>query len=483
MDNEFSDLSLVEGGAWTGRGLENGAQALEDLNKALTVGYGYALADKTGGGALRLESLDETLKYVTFQEKAAAFWLASPKKKAESTVEEYTTVNDVDGAQFYAEGGVPEAASDDLRRAYEQVKFLGAIGKISDTIAVIKAQANARMVEQANKTRAMVRLADKAGWFGNSAYNSLAFDGMFVQMGRKVINSSQHIIDLRGKRMKLDGDDSINQAVTTIADNYGDPTNLRLWMSPSAKKGYLDGLLANKTYFIPGSDPNAVIGVAAKQFDVANGNGKIDIDVFMGQYPDRNPYPRLNAAQNGFASTHALAPVAPTIVIEVVVDATSKIDPGTYDYAIVAFNRFGWAAAIDLGTDADLGGVVVDAGHKTHITVTDNGSPTGNEMTGYYVYRRLSTAALITDYHYVYEAAVGASYDDGTWLPDTTRAMMIEWNPDQVFAFHQLLPLFKKPLAPIGDYEWWLQKLYVTPIVYNGNRLVEFRNVGQTAWS
>ena len=47
---------------------------VEELNKALTAGYAYPAT--SGGGALRVESLEATLRIVTFTLQNIKFWKA-----------------------------------------------------------------------------------------------------------------------------------------------------------------------------------------------------------------------------------------------------------------------------------------------------------------------------------------------------------------------------------------------------------------------
>ena len=65
---------------------QSSAAELADLNKALTAGYAADPGSQSGGGALRVESLDATLKIVSFMEKNIVFYNDIPKTKAYNTV-------------------------------------------------------------------------------------------------------------------------------------------------------------------------------------------------------------------------------------------------------------------------------------------------------------------------------------------------------------------------------------------------------------
>ena len=61
---------------------------VEELNKALEAGAGYAGAPTalTGGGALQVESLDASLKSVTYEMKNIKLWPMMAKDQAYNTI-------------------------------------------------------------------------------------------------------------------------------------------------------------------------------------------------------------------------------------------------------------------------------------------------------------------------------------------------------------------------------------------------------------
>ena len=60
---------------------QSSAQTVQDLNKALTAGYAADPGSQSGGGALRVESLDSTLKIVSFMMKNIVLYNDIPKKE------------------------------------------------------------------------------------------------------------------------------------------------------------------------------------------------------------------------------------------------------------------------------------------------------------------------------------------------------------------------------------------------------------------
>lgn len=453
---------------------------VKELAKALTVGYEMGTTDQVGFGATRIESLEKTLKWVTAKEKSATFWKSLRKGKGESTVEEFASMNEIGDAGFYTEGGLPEEYDEDIKREFEQTKYIGAVGKVPNPARVIKSIVNNVAVVQRAKAISIMWHADYKSFFGNATNISTEWNGFLTQFLTRVKEPTQNVIDLAGKRLRPE---TLNDVSTIIQDNYGDPNNTQGWLSPQAFNDYTDELLKERRFFVGTSEARNLVA-AAKSFEVGNGKGRMDTDIFLryrGQHYNKQPHPKLNAAGSAFASTHAKAP-------NVLDGSTFTCTPGgsggtipaaTYDYCAVPVNRFGQ------GQGFQVADVVVGAAEIVTFVLADNGSPTGQEATCFDIYRRLATSTDYKDYRYVKTIAVGAAtkVDNGSDIPGTTTAFFWDWDFDQVLDFKQLLPMVKMPLAVIDDSIRWLQKLYGTPILYNANKMVVVKNIGSTAWS
>jgi hypothetical protein len=104
---------------------------LQNLNKALEAGSitGRETANLTtaGGAPLKVESLEKTLKVITFNEQSIKLWKMIPKKAAYNTVEEFNQLSSYgsDRGGSLVEGELPtEEDSTYIRRA-QLVKFYG----------------------------------------------------------------------------------------------------------------------------------------------------------------------------------------------------------------------------------------------------------------------------------------------------------------------------------------------------------------------
>jgi len=447
------------------------------LRKALDVGYGVSPETETGFGATRLQSLAKTMKYATEKEKASKFFLQINKSKAESTVEEFTSVNKIGRANFYVEGGLPDEWDEDITREYECVKYIGAVGKVPNVANSVKSLVNNTTLIQNLKAIAIIRTIDYKAFFANSANISTEFNGFLAQFNNRVNNPSQNIIDLRGNCITPS---ILNQIGATIEGNYGDPMNLKGWIPISAFQNYANYVIQNKTYMIGNNEIRDITAVP-KKWELANGSGNLETDLHLkskGETNTDNPYPFMNSNNTAFAPMSSDSPNtlnALTAVVTVVTDPSPVplLTPGTYDYCFLPVSAWG------AGAGFEVKGIVIGASQKVQAVLSDNGSPAGYQASAFEVYRKLSSNTALTSYQYVETTPAGSTYfDDGSEIPGTNYSFFWDWDFDQVLDIRQLLPMVKQPLAIIDDSIRWLQKWYGTPILYNPNKMVVLKNVG-----
>ncbi|MCK9209260.1 MAG: hypothetical protein M0P61_00350 [Ignavibacteriaceae bacterium] len=475
-DLMFGELA-VNGSAYGGAST---VKELQDLAKALEVGYAMGTTDQTGFGATRLESLDPVVKWLTLNESSPAFFRAIRKGKASSTVEEFVTMNEVGDANFYSEGGLPDEYDEDIRREFEQVKYIGTVGKIPLQALMVKSNTNNEALVTRAKALAIMKTADSKIIYGDAARNPYEWNGYYKQFKTKAKNVSQNTIDLRGKRVRPE---TLNESVQIIADNWGNANNVKCWMSAKDFQFYTDELLAGRRFVVGSSEARDLIA-SAKRFELGNGKGNIETDILL-KYKGQNyigaEYPKTNTAMTVFAATNSKAPAtlnSSTATISVDTDAATLLDAATYDYAFVPVNKYGAGAAFEVKTN------VVAASKRCTFTLTDNGSPSGQEATSFDIYRKLSSATAITSYRYLTSfTAAEAKIDNGEWIPGATNIFLWDWDFEQVLDFRQLLPMTKMGLAQIDDSKRWMQKLWAVPILVAPNKMVMIKNAGSTAWA
>jgi len=376
---------------------------------------------------------------------------------------------------------LPQEFDSVYERAYKLVRFLGAVGKISNPAMAVRNLVDPKARETRNRTRGIIRKADKSIFYGDSTVNPLSFDGVLKQVVDG--GTSDNLIDCKGKRLRLE---EINDGATTIFDNYGVPTHL--FVSSQAKNYYAEELMVTKNLVVNLNQIGKNIGINPEQWTVANGSGQVITDVFLRTSDVGSPVKNQagtfvkRPGQPPSTATSAKAPATPSIGTVTTPADTSSVtvfesgDAGNYDYKITAVNQYGESAAVEETT------VTVAANDKVVLPVTSGGG--AYAPTGYNVYRKKSTEST---YYFIFSAAYSASpqnvEDYNLYRHGCTHAFMIDMDSDQVFAFHQLLPFFSMPLAIIDDSLRWLQKLYGTLIVYNPLKIVVIKNIGATAWS
>src|SRR5690349_5644439 len=131
-------LSQYAGGneAYNGFGTDTSAN-VADLHKALSAGY--QVSSQTGGSALRVESLEGSLKVVTYSAHHIKMWKKIPKSPAYSTVEEYNQLVDYGSSSFafVGEGELPPTQDSTYARRTALVKFLGTTREVTHPMTVV----------------------------------------------------------------------------------------------------------------------------------------------------------------------------------------------------------------------------------------------------------------------------------------------------------------------------------------------------------
>lgn len=172
---------------------------LDELNKALTAGYQNP--PLSGGNALRVESLEATLRIVTFTQQNIRMWKNIPKLPAYSTVEEYNLQSSYgsDNGMFVQEGELPQTQDAAYERKMAQVKFMGTQREVSHVMTLVRpAHGNVIALETQNGAIWLLERIERALFDGRSDVIPNAFDGLLKQITDDPIASSQNVLDMRG---------------------------------------------------------------------------------------------------------------------------------------------------------------------------------------------------------------------------------------------------------------------------------------------
>lgn len=454
------------------------ANTVAELNKALTAGYANDTASQANGGALRVESLDATLKIVSFLEKNIVFYNDIPKSKAYNTVEEYNVLSRYGGKGgfFIEEGGLPRTEDSAYQRKAAFIKFMGTTREISHPMLLVRpAHGNVVALETKNGARWMLQRMEESLFSGDSSIISQSFDGIHKQLidgyadpalvgdGLKSI-AEEHIIDLRGGWLT---ESVFENAARVLLDNYMYPTHC--YLPNTAHSDFNATFFERGRYQIPvGAD--ASVGFVVDKVKTCGGVVQLKPSVFL----------RVNQTAPAVAD-NAFAPTAPATVVAVAQAKTTSrgftgaSEAGQYLYEVSAISKSGESAATVIAS-----AVTVADGEEVKLTIT-RGAVSGNDLTaGYKIYRTRKGEVAGKKYLVKEIASAGATtlfLDGNEELPGFGKAYMGQLD-ESVLTLRELSPMLKFPLATVASSIRWMQLYYNTPIVFRPRGWVIIKNIG-----
>lgn len=490
----LADYANAAANAGNGQGVVFGGSNMEELNqlnKALEAGQitGRETTDlSTASGApLKVESLDKTLKHLTFKESDIALWKVVPKKSAFNTVEEYNQLSSygTNRGGFYNEGELPNEEDSLYIRRAQLVKFLGVTKSVTHPMTLVNNMVG-NIVEREikNGTMWILRKINQSLYFGDEALVPQEFNGFLAQHQRNdnwlnldSYMNSEVVVDLRGAALD---EESIETGANGIVENFG--LGNQLFAPPKVMSDFVKGFYGNK-FIQPNTEMTSagIMGQRVQSFDSQFGRIGLNYDIFFKKLPSKTSTSAATSpnAPNAVTSV-ALTPVA--------VDSSSKwgtTDAGNYIYAVSAINRYGETALVQIGAAA----AAVVAGGSIDIDFTDGGGT--YPATAYRIYRSnkgATTFAGATFYPLFdvsvaentagYDgAAAGKVRDRNRFMPNTDQAILFQMD-NEVVEFAQLAPLMKMDLAVLSPAYRFMILLYGTPFLYAPKKMVRFINIG-----
>ena len=479
----MSGLRAFQGSQNGYAGFGIGSQTeIDELSKALEAGFQIG-AGRTGGSALRVESLEASLKVITYTSSHIKFWKKIPKSPAYSTVEEYNQLSDYGGKQnpFLQEGELPQATDTSYVRRTQLVKFLGTTREVTHQASLVH-PAHGDLIALENQSGILWLLEQvERNLFQGDA--SLSFDGEAEQWdGMDALIDPTAVLDLEGNNLQ---EADMEEAANEIIENFGFPTDMYLGtrtMSDLVKTFY-----PRERIQMP-APMNGQVGNSIQTIATQAGVIEFNPDVFIR----RAPVPPA-------AATSANAPATPASVVSALTGGTAgdhnKGAPsGTtnFNYVVTAVNRFGESAPT-----AVQGAVVVitqgekDLGDSFDNTLTNPATIGAFPPEYFRLYRSvartaagvpaaLSSYSLIASVPAASQAANGTTvFDDVNLnLPFTSTAYLGELTPS-VLTFRQLMPMMKMDLAVLSPAYRWMILLYGTPILFAPLKWIRMINIGQ----
>ncbi|RTH02987.1 hypothetical protein CSW50_06300, partial [Thermus scotoductus] len=373
-------------------GFPNGIRTWEDwqaVAKAVqTAGDPHALdfkAGLSGVPAIRLESLEATLRSVVEREETFRLFLRLQPVPTFSSVAEWATQVGIGGDladAFHSETSDIRGDAGQYKRNVLRIKYLMTRAEI--TLAALQQRTilgggdDLKARENVNATLRILRALEWALFQGDEDVVPTQFNGIKAWLAKEF---PDHIFDLQGSSNAEDLYNAIYEAFgRTIGPEGGFGKITDVYLSPTVQND-LDLYLAPQWRVALSENPRAieygapVVGIRTSYGDVATVQ-----DVWIEDPNAAHLTTPAEVRTRGRISPEA--PGAPTVTATAVAsDAESRFGPehaGTYYYAVAALGEGGEGplSAIEAATVAERGAV--------DITITP---PAGYGQTGYAIYR------------------------------------------------------------------------------------------------
>lgn len=444
---------------------------VDELSKALSAGYQNPPV--SGSNALRVESLEQTLRVLTFTQAHVQFWRDIPKLPAFSTVEEYNvqTSYGSEGGMFTKPGELPQAQDASYERRTALVKYVTTQRQVDHpTMLVRPAHGNVVAQETQNGGVWLLERIERALYTGRSDVIAEAWDGIDTQIRNDPSAQNTSIIDLRGGILT---EDNIEDATNRIIENYGVPTDL--YAAPKALSSMVKQFYPRERFSMP-APVDGTVGMSVNKVRTQAGLINLKGNIFLRSGKN-------NSVKNAPAAANSVrAPVAPSVAAAntagpLAASLFASSDVGTWRYRVTSVNRFGESAASASSTAA-----IAAAGDAITLTITNN-ADSADVTTGYNIYRCPIVGGVAGTEQFMWQvprvagAATTTFVDVNRYLPNTSKAYLKQMNL-QGISFRQLAPMMKIPLATIDLSVRWAMLLYGMPIVYATRKFVIFDNVG-----
>lgn len=486
------------------------------LHKALETGYAVGLDNRgTGGANFRVESLEQSLKVMTFTDKHLKFWKKAVKTAAYSTVEEFNQLlsyGNLGQGGWIREAELPQTTDSIYRRQHILIKYLGTVREVSHQATLVNpAHGDVVGLENQNGILWLLYQIENALYHGDSSLHHSGIGEQFDGLDR-LIDASM-VYDMQGHALD---ETAVEEAGNTIIEQFGMPTDL--FLGTRANSDFVRNFYPRERFGYP-FPTNGKVGLSVRSVETAAGEIELNPTVFLRPSPTprgtgptsekapMTPGPSFTGTPG--AGAVAAAPVNPAGPITTKGDFGKSQPTGTsrYYFVVTSANRFGESApsqavAVDINTDGAAGG---DPQQHVELSVT---SPGGIFLPEYYrVYRTLAmapTAPAPTDlraYSLVAQLPVqgiagqpgaaaslpdpGASagvvsrlYDTNFIMPHTEQGYLLELNP-AVYVVRQLAPMLRMDLAITAPAYRWMILIYLAPVLFAPRKALRIINIGR----
>jgi hypothetical protein len=470
------------------QGLEQGivsSEEIEALNKALTAGYGGAgkPTDLVYGGVLQAESLESTLKSVTFDMKNLKMWPAISVDKAYNLFEQYNRLIGVgsDSSPYIGEGGAPREEDSTYIRDGQRIVFFGTRRKVSHQMTLVRTTVGDVVAQQAKEgTMHLLKSVEREMYWGHAHFanpatgaqdgalsdlpaNSIAMNGLLQQLlkGDEDTQQKSREFEGYGETRSISKDlagavltqDDLEDLAVIALENFGSPSDLHI--EPLALSSFIK-------QFYPQfrSNPglsNQTVGYDVSKMTTSAGSIEFKPNLFLR--------PRGRVRSVGIAG----APAAPTVsAVGAATNPVGSLTAGdSFDYVVTAVNDHGEGSA------SAVRAATVQSNGSAQISI---GAVAGAKF--FKVYRKATGAAAGSEAFIGNYKSSGDITDSGAKGAGLGEAFLLDMS-SECMRFKQLAPLSKINFAIVTTALEFAIVLYGALFVYTPRFNCLFRNLGK----
>jgi len=477
----FGDMVSVRD--YSGAGMSS-FEDLQQLRKALEPGY--AITGQTGGAALRVQSLEGSLKVITYRSEHVKLWKRIPKSPAFSTTEEYNQVSGYGNRRqgpFVRAGELPPDSDSTYTRRTALVKYCGTTREIVHPMTLVN-PAHGDVVALTTHD-AILHLVGQIEKFMFTGDSSLAFSGEAEQFdGLDSLIDATAFVDLAGAPLQ---ESDIQDAGNAILTKYGRPTDLFLGLRPNAD--FVKTLYPRLRQQMP-APVNGQAGLAINSMLTSAGQIFLNPDLFL------NPEELDDSPPTAATSANAPEPAQTLTVSNTLAADTADWQKQlgvttattTFSYAVTCCNRYGESSPIYADRNLTAANVANQAAVRIDVTNAAAVGANPPEFLRIYRTRPNVTSTTPADFSLILQVAVtsqtsGAAMtsvaaDRNFIIPFTHIGYMLQMD-DTVLTFRQLAPVMKMDLAVIGPAYRFMVLMYGTPILFAPEKCVRLINIGE----
>ena len=471
------------------QGLDQGvvsASDIEALNKAISAGYGGAgkPTDLVYGGVIQAESLEATLKSVTFDMKNLKMWPAIAVDKAYNLFEQYNRLISYgsDSAPYIGEGGAPIEEDSQYVRDGQKIVFFGTRRKVSHQMTLVRTTVGDVVAQQAKEgTMHLLKNVERELYWGHAHFlnrldgsndgsdasipsNSIAMSGILKQLKKGDTDVMQRSGDFEGygdaSSISLDlgglvlAQDDIERQAVVALENFGAPSELHI--EPAALSAFVKQFYP-QFRSAPGLS-NQTVGYDVSKVTTTAGSIDLKPNLFLR--------PRAGARA---LAVSALAPAASHTATGTSA-AGAGYPAGTYQLKVTAVNDAGesspvQSAAVVLGAPANIsiaiGAVVAGTKYFKAFLSAAGGAVGSEKFVGNFA-----------------NAGAAAYVLSGKKQPGLGEAFLLDMSAENM-KFKQLAPLSKINFAIVTTALEFAIVLYGALFVYTPRFNALFENMGK----